>query len=110
MKILLIEDEPAIAAVVKQGLEEDRYTVEVAEDGAIGLDLALNEAFSLIILDVMLPGLDGWHICQRLRARRNTVPILMLTARGGVDDRVRGLELGADDYLPKPFAFRELKA
>ena len=110
MRILLIEDEPEIAAVIRRGLEEARYTVDVAEDGATGLDLALRGSYSLIILDLMLPGIDGWQICQRLRARKNPVPILMLTARDAVDDRVRGLEMGADDYLPKPFAFRELKA
>src|SRR5919198_565395 len=110
MKILLIEDEPGIAAVIKQGLEEAHYTVEVAEDGSTGLDMALHGAYSLIILDLMLPGIDGWQVCQRLRTRRNPVPILMLTARSTLDDRVRGLEMGADDYLPKPFAFRELKA
>jgi two-component system copper resistance phosphate regulon response regulator CusR len=110
MKILLIEDEPEIAAIVQRGLEEARYAVDVAEDGATGLDRALTGSYALIILDVMLPGMDGWQVCQRLRARRNPVPILMLTARDAVDDRVHGLEMGADDYLPKPFAFRELKA
>jgi len=110
MRILLIEDEPEIAAVIRRGLEEARYTVDVAEDGATGLDLALRGSYSLIILDLMLPGIDGWQICQRLRARKNPVPILMLTARDAVDDRVRGLEMGADDYLPKPFAFKELRA
>lgn len=110
MRILLIEDEPEIAAVVRRGLEEARHTVDVAEDGAAGLEQALNGTYALIILDVMLPGLDGWQVCQRLRAHRDPVPILMLTARDAVDDRVRGLEMGADDYLPKPFAFRELKA
>jgi DNA-binding response OmpR family regulator len=110
MKILLIEDEPEIAAVIKQGLEEARYAIDTAEDGAAGLDLAFRESYALIILDLMLPRVDGWQVCQRLRARRSTVPILMLTARDSVDDRVRGLEIGADDYLPKPFAFRELKA
>jgi len=110
MNILLIEDEPGIAAVIKQGLEEARYSVDVAHDGAAGLDLALNGSYALLILDLMLPGIDGWQVCQRLRARRNTVPILMLTARDAVDDRVRGLEMGADDYLPKPFVFRELRA
>jgi DNA-binding response OmpR family regulator len=110
MKILLIEDEPEIAAVIRQGLEEARYAVDLAYDGVTGLDLALKGPYSLIILDLMLPGMDGWQVCQRLRARRNAVPILMLTARDALDDRVRGLEMGADDYLPKPFAFRELKA
>jgi two-component system copper resistance phosphate regulon response regulator CusR len=110
MKILLVEDEAGIAAVIKQGLEEARYRVDVAEEGAAGLELALTGEYALIILDLMLPGVDGWEICRRLRARRTPVPILMLTARDAVDDRVRGLEIGADDYLPKPFAFRELKA
>jgi DNA-binding response OmpR family regulator len=110
MKILLIEDEPEIAAVIQQGLEEARYMVDVAHEGTTGLELALRGGYALILLDLMLPGIDGWQICQRLRARRNTVPILMLTARDAVDDRVRGLEMGADDYLPKPFVFRELKA
>jgi DNA-binding response OmpR family regulator len=127
MKILLIEDEPEIAAVIQQGLEAGeprldaegvsgggrapgRYAVDVAEDGAAGLKLATCGEYSLIILDLMLPCLDGWEVCQRLRASRNTVPILMLTARDEVDDRVRGLEMGADDYLAKPFVFRELRA
>jgi two-component system copper resistance phosphate regulon response regulator CusR len=89
---------------------EAGYDVEVAEDGNAGLNLALRGEYALVVLDLMLPGMDGWQICQRLRARRNTVPVLMLTARDAVDDRVRGLEMGADDYLPKPFVFRELKA
>jgi DNA-binding response OmpR family regulator len=132
MKILLIEDEPEIAAVIREGLEageprsdreadgargpaerwtaQGRYSVDVAHDGVTGLEMAQREEYALILLDVMLPGMDGWAICQRLRARRNPVPILMLTARDAVDDRVRGLEMGADDYLPKPFAFRELRA
>jgi DNA-binding response OmpR family regulator len=110
VRILLIEDEPSIAAVVKQGLEEARYTVDVALDGATGLDRALTRAYALIVLDLMLPGLDGWQVCERLRGRRVTAPILMLTARDAVQDRVRGLEIGADDYLPKPFDFEELLA
>ncbi len=110
MKILLIEDEPEIAAVIRQGLEESRFAVDIADDGVTGLELAIQGTYSLIILDLMLPGMDGWQICQRLRARRKTVPILILTARDAVDDRVRGLEMGADDYLAKPFAFRELRA
>src|SRR6266508_3342991 len=110
MKILLIEDEPGIAAVIRQGLVEAGYDVDVAEEGIAGLNMALRGEYALVVLDLMLPGMDGWQICQRLRARRNTVPILMLTARDAVDDRVRGLEMGADDYLAKPFVFRELKA
>lgn len=110
MKLLLIEDDVAIADVVRRGLERSGFQVEVAADGAEGLRLALSEEHSLILLDVMLPIRDGWSICRELRARRRTVPILMLTARDDVDDRVRGLDLGADDYLPKPFAFPELLA
>ena len=110
MRILLIEDEVAIASVVKRGLERSGYTVVVSHDGEDGLQLALAEDWSLILLDLMLPSRDGLSICQALRARRNTTPILMLTARDAVTDRVRGLETGADDYLPKPFAFEELLA
>jgi two-component system copper resistance phosphate regulon response regulator CusR len=110
MRILLIEDEAPIAAVIKKGLEEARFSVDVAYDGATGLEKALEEPYALIILDLMLPRRDGWSVCDTLRARRRTTPILMLTARDAVEDRVRGLESGADDYLPKPFDFAELLA
>jgi two-component system, OmpR family, copper resistance phosphate regulon response regulator CusR len=126
MDILLIEDDEVIAELVRMGLEEARFGVEVARDGAAGLQRALEGEYDLIILDVMLPGQDGWQICEALRARvlgpsagglsapagrdRRTAPILMLTALDTVDDRVRGLEVGADDYLPKPFDFAELLA
>ncbi|MFN3653441.1 MAG: response regulator transcription factor [Armatimonadota bacterium] len=110
MKILLVEDEAPIAAVVKRGLESARYQVDVAADGETGLRRALSGEHDLVILDVMLPGRDGMSICETLRSRRSTVPILMLTARDAVADRVRGLETGADDYLPKPFDFTELLA
>src|SRR5438034_978364 len=110
MKILLIEDETAIANVVRRGLEQARYQVETAEDGARGLELALTETYGLILLDLMLPKLDGLQVCRELRAQRCRTPILMLTARGQVLDRVQGLEMGADDYLPKPFEFIELLA
>jgi DNA-binding response OmpR family regulator len=110
VRILLIEDEGPIAAVIKRGLEGARFTVDVAADGAAGLQKALEEPYSLIILDLMLPKRDGWSVCEALRARRVTTPILMLTARDSVEDRVRGLETGADDYLPKPFDFTELIA
>lgn len=110
MRILLIEDEAAIAKVVRRGLEQALYTVDIASDGAAGLKMALEGCYALVILDLMLPGVDGWQICAELRARRLRVPILMLTARGSVPDRVRGLEIGADDYLPKPFDFTELLA
>lgn len=110
MRILLVEDEVAIASVIKRGLERAGYSVTAVHDGAEGLERATMEKWELILLDVMLPGRDGLDICRSLRARRDTTPILMLTARDAVPDRVRGLEVGADDYLPKPFAFEELLA
>ncbi len=109
MKILLIEDEISIATVIRKGLEK-HYAVEVAHDGLTGLKRATEESFGLIVLDVMLPGLDGWSVCEALRLRRNRTPILMLTACDAIPDRVRGLDMGADDYLAKPFAFAELLA
>lgn len=110
MRLLIIEDEPKMAAFLKQGLEEQHYAVDVAHDGDDGLHWALNFSFDTIILDIMLPGLDGLEVCRRLRDQRISTPILMLTARDTVDDRVSGLDHGADDYLVKPFAFRELLA
>jgi DNA-binding response OmpR family regulator len=110
MRILLIEDEVPIAEVIAQGLEQAGYSVTAAHDGLSGLKEAEEGRSALIILDVMLPGMDGWQICRALREQRNTTPILMLTARDAVTDRVRGLDLGADDYLPKPFDFSELVA
>jgi DNA-binding response OmpR family regulator len=110
MRILLVEDDEDIARMIAGGLEEDRHVVEVVHDGKAGYDWASSGIYSLILLDVMLPGMDGWEICQALRNKRVTTPILMLTARDGVPDRVRGLDLGADDYLPKPFHFTELRA
>jgi two-component system copper resistance phosphate regulon response regulator CusR len=109
MRILVIEDELKTAAYLKKGLEESGYAVDVANDGPQGLILAQEEEYDVIVLDVMLPGMDGWTIIKTLRATRTT-PVLFLTARDDVDDRVRGLELGADDYLVKPFAFVELLA
>ncbi|MHB9133026.1 MAG: response regulator transcription factor [Armatimonadota bacterium] len=111
MKILLIEDDTLIRDVIKRGLEEDRlYAVDAAADGHAGLRMALEADYAVIILDIMLPGLDGWRVCEEVRARRIATPILMLTARDAVQDRVRGLEIGADDYLSKPFEFDELLA
>ncbi|MEM5433877.1 heavy metal response regulator transcription factor [Paraburkholderia diazotrophica] len=109
MRILVIEDEPKTAAYLKKGLEESGYSVVVANDGSHGLILAQEEDYDVIILDVMLPWMDGWTVVKTLRETRTT-PVLFLTARDDVDDRVRGLELGADDYLVKPFAFVELLA
>ena len=110
MRILLIEDEVPIAEVITQGLEQAGYYVTARHDGPSGLSEAQEGRCALILLDVMLPGLDGWQICRTLRQQRNATPILMLTARDAVQDRVRGLDLGADDYLPKPFDFSELLA
>jgi len=110
MRILLIEDDALIAAVVRRGMEEARFSLDVATDGETGLRKALIEPYGLIILDLMLPERDGWSVCETLRARRVTTPILMLTARDGVHDRVAGLDAGADDYLVKPFAVVELAA
>ena len=110
MKILVVEDEPKTGDYLKQGLSEAGFVVDLARNGLDGLHLALSEAYDLAILDVMLPGIDGWQILQGVRRAGTEMPVLFLTARGQVDDRVRGLELGADDYLVKPFAFAELLA
>ncbi len=108
MKILVIDDEEKTSAYLKRGLEENGYVVDVAEDGAAGVHLARTVPYDLIILDVMLPGVDGWTIMAELRRFQMDVRVLFLTARDAVRDRVRGLDLGADDYLVKPFAFSEL--
>ena len=110
MRILLIEDEKKTAAFIRKGLEEEDYVVEVARDGEAGLQLALAAQFDLFLIDVMLPKKDGWSVVEELRAKGVLTPILFLTARDSVPDRVKGLELGADDYLVKPFAFSELVA
>lgn len=110
MKILIVEDEPKTGAYLKLGLTQAGFTVHVAQDGWDGLRLARTEQYDLVVLDVMLPGLDGWEVMRRIRLENKTVPVLFLTARDDVDDRVKGLELGADDYLVKPFAFPELLA
>jgi DNA-binding response OmpR family regulator len=110
MRVLLVEDDVNIAALIRRGLQQAGFVVDTAEDGARGLDMALESGYAATILDLMLPKLDGWHVCEELRSRRVHVPILMLTARGAVADRVRGLDIGADDYLPKPFEFPELLA
>jgi DNA-binding response OmpR family regulator len=110
MRVLVVEDELKLAAVLRRGLQEQGYAVDVANDGEEGLLLAEQETYDLILLDLLLPGLDGLSVCRRLRAGRHHVPVLMLTARDAVDDRVAGLDSGADDYLIKPFSFRELLA
>lgn len=110
MRILVVEDEKKLANFIKHGLEEERYIVEVAHNGEQGLEMAMNNEYDAILLDVMLPGRDGFSILQELRKAGIKVPIMMLTARGATEDRVMGLDLGADDYLPKPFSFEELAA
>lgn len=110
MRILVVEDEAKTAAYLKRGLEESGYRVEVARNGVDGKYLIEEETFDLVILDVMLPGLDGWQLVQVVRKRSAHTPVLFLTARDAVEDRVRGLELGADDYLVKPFSYAELLA
>ena len=110
MRILVVEDERRMAELLRQGLGEDGHLVTVALEGREGLSLAESGGFDLIILDVMLPGLDGFEIARQLRAKRNQTPVLMLTARDSVRDIVEGLDIGADDYLTKPFAFEVLLA
>jgi DNA-binding response OmpR family regulator len=110
MRVLVVEDERKIAAYLKRGLEEQGYAVDVAYTGREALDWAATVEFDLILLDILLPEVDGIAVCRNLRARRVRTPILMLTARDAVDDRVTGLDAGADDYLVKPFAMKELLA
>ena len=109
MRILVVEDEVKAAEYLRKGLSESGYAVEVAHNGIDGQFLAQESEFDLVILDVMLPGLDGWQLLQIIR-RKSQVPVLFLTARDAVEDRVKGLELGADDYLVKPFSYAELLA
>jgi two-component system copper resistance phosphate regulon response regulator CusR len=110
MRLLIVEDETKTAAYLRQGLEENGFVVDVASSGNDGLHLACTVPFDVVVLDVMLPGLDGWAIIKAMRQEARQTPVLFLTARDAVDDRVKGLELGADDYLVKPFAFSELLA
>src|SRR4030088_790834 len=110
MRALIIEDETKTASYLRKGLTESGFVVDTASDGEEGLHQALENAYDVIVCDVMLPRMDGWAIVSRLRERGVATPILLLTARDAVPDRVRGLELGADDYLVKPFAFSELLA
>lgn len=110
MKILVVEDEHLIATSIKKGLEQEKYVVDVAFDGLTGYDLASSGDYDLIILDLMLPKMDGLSVCRRIRQEKNHTPILMLTAKSQLEDKVIGLDSGADDYLTKPFAFEELLA
>ncbi len=110
MRLLIVEDEHKVASFLERGLREERFAVDVARDGHEALDRALTAPYDVIVLDVMLPGLDGFAVLKELRAAKCPARVLMLTARDAVNDRVRGLEGGADDYLTKPFAFAELLA
>lgn len=108
MPILIIEDEKKLSDILKQALKGERYSVDVAFDGEVGLEKAMKNSYSFIILDLMLPKKDGMTICKELRAHQINTPIIMLTARGTLEDRVAGLDIGADDYLVKPFGMTEL--
>lgn len=110
MRVLVVEDDVRMAAMIQRGLREDGYSVDVAADGTDAVWHASEVDYDAVVLDVMLPGLDGFEVCERLRKSGRWVPILMLTARTDVNDRVHGLDSGADDYLPKPFSFTELSA
>lgn len=110
MRVLVVEDEHKIANSVKKGLEQESYAVDVAYDGNSGFDLASTEEYDLMILDLMLPEMDGLDICKELRKKQIHTPILVLTAKGQIQDKVEGLDSGADDYLTKPFSFEELLA
>lgn len=110
MRVLVVEDEPKMAGLLRRGLAEEGYAIDLAATGEDAIWAATENAYDAIVLDVMLPDLDGFEVCRRLRADGRWAPVLMLTARDGVHDRVRGLDAGADDYLTKPFSFSELLA
>ncbi len=110
MKILIVEDEHKTGDYLKQGLSEAGFVADLARDGADGVHAALTDDYDLVVLDVMLPGIDGWQVLREIRQAGRHMPVLFLTARDQVEDRVKGLELGADDYLVKPYAFSELLA
>ncbi|EFC84421.1 response regulator transcription factor [Parafrankia sp. EUN1f] len=110
MRVLVVEDETRTAALLRRGLAEEGFAVDVVADGADAVWQATEITYDVIVLDLMLPSLDGFEVCRRLRAAGRWSPVLMLSARGAVTDRVRGLDVGADDYLPKPFSFDELSA
>jgi len=110
MRILVVEDEPRMAALLQRGFTDEGYAVDVSTDGVDALWIATENPFDAIVLDVMLPGKNGYDVCRELRAADRWAPIIMLTARDAIDERVRGLDAGADDYLPKPFSFAELSA
>jgi two-component system OmpR family response regulator len=110
MRVLVVEDDPEISRFVVRGLTEERYVVDLVGDGVSAVDMVTAEEYDAVVLDLMLPGVDGFEVCRRLRARGVDTPIIMVTARDALSDRVAGLDGGADDYLVKPFAFEELLA
>ena len=110
MRILIAEDDPHLGPTLKKGLEENHYAVDLVTDGEEALSLGLAVTYNVIILDILLPRMDGFEVCRQLRNSKRLIPILFLTALSGVDHRVTGLDIGADDYLTKPFAFSELLA
>src|SRR5947199_10819359 len=110
MHILVVEDEQRLAFLLRRVLLEERHTVDLAHDGHSGLDLALSDTYDVVILDVMLPGLDGLEVCRQMRAEHIMSQVLMLKARGAVEDRVAGLHVGADDYLTRPFPMQDILA
>jgi len=110
MNLLLVEDEVRVADFVQSGLNSEGWTVTVAHDGETAIELLSNDVFEVVILDLMLPGISGYEVCQRMRARKNFTPVLILSALDDVEDRIAGLRIGADDYLSKPFNFEELLA
>ena len=110
MKVLLVEDEPKVAGAIKRGLHQERHVVELCYNGSDGLAAALGSEYDIIILDRMLPGIEGLEICRKIRAAKIKTPIIVLTAKGQIRDRIEGLDAGADDYLTKPFSFEELLA
>lgn len=110
MKLLIVEDDAGLSGILARGLKEEQFDVVVAEDGESGLSAVIDNDFDCVILDVMLPGLDGFSLCRRLREKGRKTPVLMLTVKNAVEDKVAGLSAGADDYLAKPFAFTELLA
>jgi len=110
MKILIVEDEPKVASFIKKGLEENNYEAEIAHDGLIAEKMALNNRYDMFILDIIIPGINGLELCKKLKVLNPNIPVLMLTALGTTDDKIIGFEAGANDYLVKPFEFRELLA
>jgi DNA-binding response OmpR family regulator len=110
MKILIVEDEKKMASFLERGLKEEGYTVDIAEDGEKGWEYAVSNEYDLLILDWMLPKMSGVDLCQKIRAESKPVPVMILTAKDAVEDRIKGLDVGADDYLTKPFSFEELLA